>query len=111
MPVPLANLQRHERGDRVAERGRRDLRPEPADDAAFGELVQPRLHRAPRDTQAARTLENADPGFTGEQVNEPGIERVQAGQFDQPSVVLAAKSSAEMVSVAQYCEPRPGWSA
>src|SRR5438067_158937 len=76
VPATLPDLQRDERGHPVPERGRRDVRPVPADDAARREPVEAGLDGTPGDLEPAGGFEYPDPGMRGQQRDEPGVEVV-----------------------------------
>jgi len=76
VPAGLADLQRDERGDRVAERGRIHLGPVSGDHAALGHPVQARLHGAAGHAQTARGLEHAHLRLGGEQSDERGVQGI-----------------------------------
>src|SRR5512133_664844 len=73
---PLGDLQEDEGEDRIADLRRVDLRAEAADDPAFGELGQTRLHGAARDVEPPRDLHEADARLVGHEGDEAGVELV-----------------------------------
>jgi len=75
----LADLERDERHDAEAERGRGDLRAVAADHAAGRQFVQPSLSRAAGDMKAPRALHDADSGFGRQECQQPRVKIVNRG--------------------------------
>ena len=86
--LALPDLQRGERGDRVAERGRIDLRTEAADHPVRLKPVQPGLHGAAGHPEPAGRLQHADPRLAASSTMQPAV---------QPSIPMRA--SREVVTL------------
>ena len=78
----LADLQRGERGDRVAQCGRVELRAEAAHHPVRLQPVQPGLHGAAGHAEPARGLHHPDPRLVGEQPDQPGVQGVHGHTGD-----------------------------
>jgi hypothetical protein len=72
----LPDLERDERGDLVAERGRIHVGSVGGDDAAVTHAVQAGLHGAAGHAEPARGLQHAHPRLGGQQFDERGVQRV-----------------------------------
>ena len=75
----LPDLQGQERGHRVAQRLRLELRPPAGDHPGLRQLVEPGLDRPAGDAEPAGRLEDPDPRLVGEQMEQGGIQIVHVG--------------------------------
>ena len=74
VPLALADLQRAESSDGIAQSPGVDLRSERADYSAGDELVEPSLDRSAGDPESAGGAEDAQVWLRGEQGDEVGVE-------------------------------------
>jgi hypothetical protein len=78
VPPGLTDLQGNKGGHLVPQRGRIHLGPVSGDHAALGHPLEPGLHGAAGDPEAARGLEHADPGLSREQPDQGHVQVVDA---------------------------------
>lgn len=76
MPLVLANFEGHERGDREPDRRRVQIRPEPSDDAAHQEPVEPGLNRTAGYLQSPGKFQHPDPRLSGQQLDQLSIDSI-----------------------------------